>query len=168
MTQPKSVSPKPPTWSRFRGFFRLLLILTVLAVIVLVIFPIIFELRIEAPTALQFGSPSTLAFQISNPNLTPLTDVAYTCEVSKLTLGNGSEDEKAKAIIRGSIRKIQGRRAVAGRCETGEVVTSPIKAAEYKVTMTYRTYPWRHQRTGVYRISAQVNGNGVVTGWKVN
>jgi hypothetical protein len=77
---------------------RLLLVLAVLVVIVLVIFPIIFELRIEART-LQFGSPSTLAFQISNPDLTPLTDVAYTCEVSKLTLGNGSEDEKAKAII---------------------------------------------------------------------
>ena len=75
----------------------------------LVIFPIIFQLRIEAPTALQFGSPSTLAFQISNPNLTPLTDVAYTCEVSKLTVGNGSEDEKAKAIIRHSTESLRLR-----------------------------------------------------------
>jgi hypothetical protein len=134
---------------------------------VIFVFPIIFKPRIDVSTGLQNASASSLEFRISNQNLTPLTDITYTCEVSKLTLANGSEDEKAKAIIRGSIRKIQGRHAVLGRCETGDIVTAPIKVAEYKVTMTYKTYPWQQQRTGVYRIGAQVNTNGEVTGWKL-
>jgi hypothetical protein len=167
MMNPESATPKVSAWSRFRGLIRLLIIVVVLAAIVLFLFPLIFKPRIDLPASLQYGSPSSLEFRISNQNLTPLTDIAYTCEVSKLTLANGSEDTKAKAIIHGSVRKIQGRHAVIGRCETGDIVTAAIKAAEYRVTMTYKTYPWPQQRTGVYGIGAQVNANGEVTGWKL-
>ena len=98
LMNPESASPLP-AWSRFRGILRLLIIAAVLAVVVLFIFPIIFEPRIDLPTGLHYGSPSSLEFRISNRNLTPLTDIAYTCEVSKLTLADASQDTKAKAII---------------------------------------------------------------------
>ena len=62
---PESASPKLPAWSRFRGLLRLLIIVAVLAVVVLFIFPIIFEPRIDLPTGLQYGSPSLREFRIS-------------------------------------------------------------------------------------------------------
>ena len=57
----------------------------------------------------QFGSPSSMAVQISNRNVTPLTDVEYSCEVSKLTLATGSAVRDAKVLIRGASRKIPAR-----------------------------------------------------------
>jgi hypothetical protein len=109
-----------------------------------------------------------MAVQISNQNVTPLTDVEYSCEVSKLTLANGSAVTDAKVLVRGAIPKIQGRQAIRARCETAYIVNAPLKAAEYKLTLTYRTYPRPQHRTSVYRVAAQMNGNGQVTGWKLN
>jgi hypothetical protein len=135
-------------------------------VIVVFIFPIIFEPRIEPPAQVQFGSPFSTAVQISNQNVTPLTDVEYSCEVSNLTLADGSAVRDAKVLIRGAIRKIQGRQAITAHCESAYVVNAPLKAAEYKLTLTYRRYPWPQHRTSVYRIVAQINGDGQVTGWR--
>ncbi len=81
---------------------------------VIFIFPIVFKPRIDLPTGIQSGGSSSWKFGFSNQNLTPLTDVAYTCEVSKLTLADDSEDAKAKAVIRGRIRKMQSCHAVFG------------------------------------------------------
>jgi len=142
--------------------------MAVVFVSVVFIFPIIFEPGVEPPAELQFGSPFSMAVQISNQNMTPLTDVEYSCEVSKLTLANGSAVTDAKVLIRGAIRRIRGRQAITARCETAYIVNAPLKAAEYKLTLTYRTYPWPQHRTRVYRIAAQINGNGQVTGWKLN
>jgi len=168
-TNPEAVSPKLPVpKSRFRGPYRLMLSMAVLFVTVVLIFPIIFRPGVEPPTELQFGSPFSMAVQISNQNMTPLTDVEYSCEVSKLTLANGSAVRDAKVLIRGAIRKIQGRQAITARCETAYIVNAPLKAVEYKLTLTYRTYPWPQHRTSVYRIAAQINDNGQVTGWKLN
>ena len=167
--KPESVSPEPPApRSRFRGPYRVLLSLAVVFVTVVFVSPIIFKPGVEPPTELQFGTPFSMAVQISNQNVTPLTDVEYSCEVSKLTLANGSAVRDAKVLIRGAIRKIQGRQAIPARCETAYIVNAPLKAVEYKLTLAYRTYPWPQHRTSVYRITAQINSNGQVTGWKLD
>ena len=142
--------------------------MAVLFVTVVFILPIVFKPGVEPPTQLQFGSPFSMAVRISNQNVTPLTDVEYSCEISKLTLATGAEVTDAKVLIRGILRKIQGRQAITARCETAYIVNAPIKAAEYKLTLTYRMYPWPQHRTSVYSIAAQMDGNGRVTGWKLN
>ena len=168
-TKPEAVSPEiRPPGSRFRGPYRVLLGIALLFVAVVFMFPIVFEPRVEPPAEVQFGSPFSVAVQISNQNMTPLTDVEYSCVVSKLTMANGSAITDAKVLVRGAIRKIQGRQAIRARCETAYIVNAPLQAAEYKLTLTYRTYPWPQHRTSVYRIAAQINGNGQVTGWKAN
>jgi hypothetical protein len=161
---PESPSPK----SRVRGRYRVLGVLAVFAAIVVFIFPLIFRPGVEPPTELAFASPFSMALLISNQNITPLTDVEYSCEVSNLTLANGSEVKDAKVLVRGSIRKIPGRRAIPGRCETAYIVGAPLKAVEYRLTLNYKTYPWPQRRTAVYRIAAQISGAGQVTGWKVS
>ena len=167
--KPEFQAPKVPApRSRFRGPYRLLVVLAVVFVTVVFLFPIIFEPRIEPPAEVQFGSPFSMAVQISNQNVTPLTDVEYSCEVSNLTLANGSAVRDAKILIRGAIREIHGRHAIAARCESAYVVNAPLKAAEYKLTLTYKTYPWPQHRTSVYRIAAQMNAKGEVTGWKLD
>ncbi|MGA2116157.1 MAG: hypothetical protein ABSH56_15565 [Bryobacteraceae bacterium] len=135
---------------------------------VIFIFPVVFDPRIEPPAEVQFGSPFSVAVRISNQNVTPLTNVEYGCEVSKLTLADGSTVRNAKILIRGIMAKIPGRRAITARCESAYVVNAPLKAAEYKLTLTYRSYPWPRQRTNVYRIAARIDGNGQVTGWRLN
>ena len=158
----------PPPRSRMRGPLEIVLTLAVVCAIVLLVFPLISALRVDVPGEISFGSASALTLTIANPNLTPLTNVEYTCEVSKLALADGSAVTNADALNRGDVRKIAGRRAVAGRCQTAYLVTSPLKTAEYKLTVTYHAYPWPQQRTDVYRISAQFDGKGNVTGWKLN
>jgi hypothetical protein len=166
----KSSDPIPPPTarhSRFRGPFRLLLVLAVLAVTLIFIFPLIFGPRVDVPTDLEFGNPASVQVQISNPNLTPLTDIEYTCELSKLTLKNGSEVPNEKVLVQGSIRKIDGRSAAAARCQAAYLVTSPLQAAEYKMTLTYHSYPWHRPRTNVYPIVAKLNPKGEIIGWKL-
>jgi hypothetical protein len=153
--------------SRFRGPLRLLLIAAVLFIAVVFVFPLVFRPRVDVSANVQFGSPSSVTFQISNQNMTPMTDVEYTCEVSKLTRANGSAASDVKVVTRGAIRKIEGRSGVIGRCQTAYIVTGPVKTVEYQLTLHYRAYPWRKQRTGVYPIAARINGSGDVIGWKV-
>ncbi|HLH43532.1 MAG TPA: hypothetical protein VKV74_11125 [Bryobacteraceae bacterium] len=140
--------------------------MAVLFAAVLVVFPIFFGPGVEPPADLQFGNPSAVEIQVSNQNVTPLTDVDYTCELSKLILANGSGITDANVLIRGVIRKIPGRRATTVRCEAAYLVTAPVQAVEYKLTIQYRAYPWRLRRGGMYRIAAQVNGSGQITGWR--
>src|SRR6516225_10498513 len=108
--------------SSFRGPYRVLLGLAVLFVSLVFIFPIVFKPRVDAPTDLPFGSASSVSVQISNQNVTPIDDVEYSCELSKLTLANGSAITNAKVLTRGVIRKIPGRKAVAVRCESAYIV----------------------------------------------
>jgi hypothetical protein len=42
-----------------------------------------------------------------------------------------------------------------------------LKAAEYKMTITYRAYPWHRQRTSVHPIVAKLNAKGDIVGWKL-
>jgi hypothetical protein len=132
------------------------------------LFPVLFRPGVEAPADVEFGGPFSVGVQISNQNVTPLTDVVYTCEVSNLTLADGSTIGNAKVLTRGSIREIRGRQAVPARCEMAYIQNAPLKAAEYQLTLKYRAYPWRQLRTAVYRIAAKLNGEGQVTGWKSN
>ena len=168
-SKPQSESPGvPPPQSRFfRGPYRLLLVMAVLFVSVVFVFPILFDPGIQLPEASRYGTPFSVAFLIGNRNVTPLTDLEYSCEVSKLTLANGSAVGNANAVIRGSIRRIPGRQAVPGRCETSYIVNAPIQAAEYKLTLRYRAYPWRGYRTAVYHIAAQIDSKGQLTAWKL-
>jgi hypothetical protein len=158
----------PGARSRFYGAYRLLLALAVLALAVLFIFPLIFSPGVEAPADVQFGSPSALQVQISNQNLMPLKDVEFSCEISRLDLAQGSTVSNAQALVRGSLKNLEGRRAITVPCETAYLVTSPVKAIEYKLTITYRMYPWPYRRTKVSHIAARISGNGQVTGWKVD
>lgn len=135
--------------------------------IVVFVFPLIFRPGIEPPKDVRFASPFSVPIQISNQNMTPLTDVEYVCEISRLTLAGGSEVANAKVLIRGKIRNLPGRRGVMGRCETASIASGPLAAAEYKLTLSYRTYPWPQRRTTVYRITAQIGSDGQVKSWKV-
>ena len=165
--KPDSKSPAAPAArSRFHVPFRLLLGIAVFFVAVVFVFPGLFNPAVEAPAEVPFGSPFSVGVQISNQNVTPLTDVAYTCEVSNLTLADGSAAGNVKVVTRGSIRKIRGRQGVPGRCEMAYIQTGPLKAAEYRLTLEYRAYPWRRLRTAVYHIAAKLDGQGQVTGWK--
>jgi len=167
--KPESSSPQlPAPKSRFRRLYRVLLGGVVVLVTVVFIFPLIFEPGVEPPAEVQYGTPSSIPVLISNHDVTPLMDVEYSCEISQLILANGSPITDAKVLVRGTVRKISGRHAMMVRCETAYIVTAPVKAAEYKLTLAYRTYPWRKRRTSVYRIAAQINGSGEVTGWKSN
>lgn len=158
----------PRARSRFNGAYRLLLALAALALVVLFIFPLIFSPGVEAATDVHFGSPSALQVQVSNQNFMPLKDVEFSCEVSRLDLAQGSQVSKAQALVRGSIKRLEGRRAITAPCETAYLVTSPVKAVEYKLTITYRMYPWPYRRTKVSHIAARIDGDGQVTGWKVD
>jgi hypothetical protein len=158
----------PGARSRFYGAYRLLVALAVLALAVLFIFPLIFGPGVQAPADVQYGSPSALQLQISNQNLMPLKDLEFSCEVSKLDLVQGSPASNPQALVRGSIKNLEGRRATTAPCETAYLVTSPVKAIEYKLTIAYRMYPWPYRRTNVFHIAARINGNGQVTGWKVD
>jgi hypothetical protein len=162
------MSPQPARRSVFRRALGLVLAGIVLAVIVIVVFPLVFEPRIDVPTDLETGNPSVVQVQISNQNLTPLLDVEYTCELSTMILANGTAVPNEKVLVRGTIRKIGGRSAAAAGCQAAYVVTSPLGAAAYKMTITYRSYLWHGRRTRVYPISAKVNTKGDVTGWKLD
>lgn len=136
---------------------------------VVFIFPVVFKPEVEPPRQLPFGSPSSVAVRISNPNpFTPLTDVEYSCEISKLALATGTEAGDVKALVRGTLRKLEARKAIAASCKTAYVVNDPVAAAEYKLTLTYRMYPWPQHRTNVYHIAAQIDGKGQVTGWRLD
>ncbi|HUB33629.1 MAG TPA: hypothetical protein VMA31_11390 [Bryobacteraceae bacterium] len=165
--QVESGATRPVSRSRFRGPLRLFLVLAVLAATLILIFPLVFGPRVDVPAELEFGNPSSVFVQISNQNLTPLQNVDYTCELSKLTLANGSEVPNENVLVRGAIRKIDGRSAAAARCQAAYLVTSPLQAAEYKLTLTYQAYPWKRQRTSVYPIVAKVNAKGEIIGWKL-
>src|SRR5580658_4135864 len=154
--EPASLSPRlPAPRSRLRGPLRLLLMMAILFVTVVFIFPLVFTPRVEPPAATPYGSPFSMTVRVSNQNVTPLTDVEYGCVITKLTLATGAEVTDAKILMRGTLRRFQGRRAIGVLCETAYVVNAPMKAAEYTLTLTYRTYPWQRYRTGVYRIAAQ-------------
>ena len=167
--KPDSKSPDvPATRSRLHGRYRLLLGVAALFVTGVLILPIVSRPAVEPPADVQFGSPSSVAVQISNKNVTPLTDVAYTCEISNLTLADGSIVGNVKVVTRGSIRRIRGRQGVPANCEMAYIANTPLKAAEYQPTLKYRAYPWPQLRTAVYRIAAKLDGQGHVTGWKSN
>jgi hypothetical protein len=153
--------------SRFRGPYRLLASAAVLFVTVVFIFPIVFKPGVEPPAPSPFASPFSILVRISNQNMTPLMDLEYSCEVSKLALANGSIAGDAKVLVRGAVRKMPGRQAIAARCEAAYIPNAPLGALEYELTLAYRMYPWRQRRTRVYRIAAELNGDGQVTGWKL-
>jgi len=136
-------------------------------VIFVFISPLVFQPGIELPSNLQLGSPFSMQVRVANQNVTPLTDVEYSCEVSTLTLASGAEVTDARVLIRGTIRKIGGRQAVAEPCETAYVPNAPVKTAEYKLTLTYRMYPWPQRRTAIYHIAAEIESNGRVSGWRL-
>jgi len=122
---------------------------------------------VEPITGSQFGAPFSMAVEISNQNLLPIKDVEYSCEVSRLTLANGSAMRDAKVLVRGAVRKMQGNHSITAHCETAYTGDAPVNAIEYKLTLTYRMYPWPQHRTSVYRIASRINGNGQAAGWRL-
>jgi hypothetical protein len=159
-----SKTPKPKLI--FRGPIRILVVLSALFATMVFIFPLIFRPGIEAPADPRFASPFSVPVRIANRNITPLTDVEYVCEISKLTLAHSSAIDRAKVLTRGTFRNLPGHRAAMGRCETAYVGGGPLEAAEYTLTLTYKTYPWPQRRSAVYRVVAQIS-DGQVKSWKV-
>src|SRR5690242_5068248 len=157
----------PRAGSRLRARLSLGISLAVAFLIVVFLFPLIFELRIDVPSQVQFGSPSSVMFEIATQNLTPLTNVEYTCEISTLITSAAPPLSAAPVLSRGRFPKIASRQGVRGQCQTGYLVTAPVKTVEYRLTVTYRASPWPQLRTRIARISAQIDGKGEVTGWKV-
>jgi hypothetical protein len=153
--------------SRFHRFLPLLLSVAVVAAVVFLVLPLVFPPRVDVAGSVQFASPSSMVVQIANQNLTPLDDIQYTCEVLNITLASGSPVNNARVVTRGVIRKLPARRAVAVRCESAYIIGSPIKSAEYQLTIKYRTTPVPHEAASRYRIDAIVNNKGEVTGWKL-
>lgn len=149
-----------------RTLIRLAVTLAVVAAIVFFLFPLVFSIRVDVPEKAQFASASSMMFQISNQNPTPVTDVTYNCQVQQFTLANGTAVKDANVLNGGSVRRIGGRSAATGRCQTGYLITSPLKTAEYKLTVTYTAYPWKRVRERVWKISAELDGKGEVTGWR--
>lgn len=164
----KSDPVAPRSVSRLRARLLLGITLAIVFLIVVFLFPVIFELRIDVPSQVQFGSPSSVMFEIANQNLTPLTNVEYTCEVSTLITANAGPVRATPVLSRGRFPRIASRQGVRGQCQTGYLVTAPVKTVEYRLTVTYRASPWPQLRTRIARIAAQLNGKGEVTGWKVN
>ena len=68
-----------------------------------------------------------------------------------MTLANGSAVPNEQVLIRGAIRKIDGRSGAMARCQAAYLVTAPLQAAEYKLTLWYRAYPWRSGTRRLYR-----------------
>jgi hypothetical protein len=133
------------------------------------ILPIILTPGVEPPAHLPFSNGLSMSVRISNHNpFTPLTDVEYSCEVWYVTLANGAEVKNANVFVRGTLQKFDGSKTIVAPCETAYVVKAPIKAAEYRLTLTYRAYPWRTYRRSVYHIAAHIDENGKVTGWELN
>jgi hypothetical protein len=149
-----------------RTAIRIVVTLGAVAAIVFFLFPLMFAIRVDVPAKTQFASASSMMFQISNQNPTPVTGVTYNCEVARFTLANGTPVTDANVLNRGNMRRIGGRSAAAGRCQTGYLITAPLKTAEYKLTVTYTAYPWTRVRTRVWKISADFNAKSEVTGWK--
>jgi hypothetical protein len=154
--------------SGLRAGIRLVVTMGVVAAVVFFAFPILFAPRVDVPEKVQYGSASSVMFQIANQNLTPLRAVEYSCEVSRLTLTNGSAVTDANVLDRGRFPRIAGRHAARGRCQTAYILTMPLKAAEYKLTVTYSAYPWPERRMLTVRIAAQFGAKNEVTGWKAD
>ena len=163
----KSESETAGAKARLRARLWLLLTLVGAFLVVVFLFPLVLELRIDVPSQVQFGNASSVMFEIANQNFTALTNVEYSCEVSNLITASGSRVKDVSVMSRGRIPKIGARRGVTGRCQTGYLVTAPLKTVEYRLTVTYHAYPWPQQRTRVAQISGKINGDGAVTGWKV-
>jgi len=157
----------PRAASRLRARLSLAISLAVAFLIVVFLFPLIFELRIDVPSQVQCGSPSSVMFEIADQNLAPLTNVEYTCEISTMITASGPPVSAPPVLSRGRYPRIASRQGVRGQCQAGYLVTAPVRTVEYRLTVTYRASPWPQLRTRIARISAQINGKGEVTGWKV-
>jgi hypothetical protein len=132
---------------------------------VFVIFPIAFGPGVEDPVSRFPGNPFYLEVKISNENLTPLTNVQYTCQAENVELQSGVKPSDVRVLNQGQIRKFQGRRATTIRCETAYIIDVPVKSAEFHLTLKYTAYPWRIDRAADYRFAAAVDAKGQITKW---
>ncbi len=146
--------------------YRVLLMFAMFFIAIVFVFPVVFEPGVETPPTLPFGNPLLLNVRLSNQNVTPLLNVEYACEGTQLVLENGRQIEDANVLNRGTIRRLQGRKAITVRCEAAYIITDPIKSAVYKLTLHYRPYPWPQTRVTDYYFTAEVDKTGHVTGWK--
>ena len=148
-----------------RGVYRALMMLAAFFVALTVIFPLAFGPGVDLPYPILPGNPTALTVQISNQNLTPLTNIEYTCALDQLDLTSGVHVSDATMVIRGHIMKLDGRKAINAECQTVYPVNAPIKDAAYKLTLNYRVYPWSKDYTKEYRLAAVVDAEGHVTKW---
>ena len=160
-----------PEQGRGRAFsvstvIRLVVTLAVVAGVVIFVFPLVFELEVDVPEKVQFASASAVMFQITNQDLTAVTNVEYRCEVARFVLTNGSAVKDANVLSTGRFPRIGSRSAVRGRCQTGYLIAQPLQTAEFELTITYRANPWRRMRSHVWHIAAQFDSKHEVTGWK--
>ncbi len=152
---------------RLRAIWPLLAGIAIFFVVLIFVFPLVFSPGVQPPGNMQFTSPFAVTIEISNLNATPITDARYSCTASEVKLKTGDVAPQPAVLTQGTIRKLPGRHAAAVRCETGYLLDAPLQALEYTLTLTYRANPWPQPRTKVYRIRAEIDAKGEVTGWKV-
>ena len=144
---------------------KALIFLAVMVIAALVVFPLLFGPGVAVPSEVFPGNPFLLEVKLSNENITPLTDVEYTCQAVDVELASGVQVKDAKVLNQGRIRKFQGRRAISARCETAYLIDAPLKKLEFKLSLKYRAYPWPVDQTREYRFAATIDGQGRLTGW---
>jgi hypothetical protein len=151
--------------SRLKRWQRPLIVLATVAITVLIVFPLTFGLNVEAPTERFPGNPFVLEVRISNENVTPFTNVEFSCQAADIALASGAQVNDAKVLNQAKIRRFPARRAVRERCETAYLIDAPLKSLEFQVVLKYRVYPWPVDRTVEHRFAAKIDSSGHVTGW---
>jgi hypothetical protein len=142
-----------------------LVLLILLLAAVLATFPLIFGPRVEILPSPYPGNPFSLSLSIADQNLTPFTDLDYSCSTEHVEPASGSLEHDPKAVREGLRKRLPGREAMVALCDTAYFITTPLKSAEYKLMVRYRAFPWPQLRTREYYFRATVDSTGHVTGW---
>lgn len=157
--------PGPRPSLRGQAPYKVLLLVIAVLVAALLSFPWIFGPRVEIQPSPYPGNPFSLSLSIANQNLTPFTDLEYTCTSENIEPAGEPLAHDPQAVHRGRRLRLPARTAMAAICDTAYFITAPLKSARYRLTLHYRAFPWRQIRTSEHYFRAQLDGNGHVTGW---
>ena len=98
--------------------YRVLLLLIALLAGFLVGFPLIFGPRVEILPSPYPGNPFSLSLGIANQNVTPFSDIAYSCAAEHVEPASGSLAHDPKAVREGLRKRLAGRAEMVARCDT--------------------------------------------------
>jgi hypothetical protein len=151
--------------SRGRSPYPMLLVLIALLAGTLLILPRVYGPRVDILPSPYPGNPFSLSLSIANQNLTPFTDVQYSCGGEHIEPAGEPLAHDPRVVNQGRRLRLAGRTAMVARCDTAFMIAAPLKSAEYKLTIRYRAFPWPQTFTRQRDFAAQLDGSGQVTGW---